>query len=145
MFSEERSIYSSNRGLGAGNDEGGRAVGLKRTRALLCCLEVLMFCSGNNLAFSPKRGNRYGQEGVLVELNIHRGVFPCIFTPKRGTVKNHATFNVDCPYGMFFRCAPFWRKNRGVYPFLAKPPKKNSRGLLHFTSKLVRQLRSDFW
>ena len=22
---------------------------------------------------------------------------------------------------MFFRCAPFWRKNRGVYPFLAKP------------------------
>ena len=24
---------------------------------------------------------------------------------------------------MFFRCAPFWRKNRGVYPFLAKPQK----------------------
>ena len=22
---------------------------------------------------------------------------------------------------MFFRCAPFWRKNREVYPFLAKP------------------------
>ena len=98
MFSEERSVYSSYRGLGAGNDEGGRAVGLKRTRALLCCLEVLMFCTGNNLAFSPKRVNRYGQEGVLVELNIHRRVFPCIFTPKRGTVKSHATFNVDCPY-----------------------------------------------
>ena len=26
---------------------------------------------------------------------------------------------------MFFRCAPFWRKNREVYPFLAKPQKIN--------------------
>ena len=99
MFSEERSVYSSNRGLDAENDEGGHAVGLKRTRALLYRLEVLLFCSGNNLVFSPKRGNLYGQEGVLVELNRHRGVFLCIFTPKRGTVKKHATFNVDCPYG----------------------------------------------
>ena len=78
MFSEERSVYSSIRGLGAGNDKGGRAVGLKRTRALLCCLEVLLFCSGNNLVFSPKWGNLYGEEGVLVELNRYRGVFPCI-------------------------------------------------------------------
>ena len=74
-------------------------MGLKRTRALLCCLEVLLFCSGSNLVFSPKRGNLYGEEGVLVELNRHnRGVIPCIFTPKRGTVSNHATFIVDCPY-----------------------------------------------
>ena len=87
MFSEERSVYSSIRGLGAGNDEGGRAVGLKRTRALLCCLEVLLFCSGNNLVFSPKRGNLYGEEGVLVELNRHRGVFPCIFYFKKGNSK----------------------------------------------------------
>ena len=99
MFSEERSVYSSIRGLGAGNDEGGRTVGLKRTRALLCFLEVLLFCSGINVVFSPKRGNLYGKEGVhVVELNRHRGVFPCIFTPKRGTVRNHATFIVDCPY-----------------------------------------------
>ena len=98
MFSEERSVYSSIRGLGAGNGEGGRTVGLKRTRALLCCLEVLLFCSGNNVVFSPKRGNLYGKEGVHVELNRHRGVFPCIFPPKRGTVRNHATFSVDCPY-----------------------------------------------
>ena len=94
-------------------------MGLKRTRALLCCLEVLLFCSGNNVVFSPKRGNLYGKEGVHVELDRHRGVFPCIFTPKRGTVRNHATFIVDCLY--VFRCAPFWRKNREVYPFLAKP------------------------
>ena len=97
MFSEERSVYSSIRSLGAGNDEDGRTVKLKRTRALLCFLEVLLFCSGNNVVFSPKRGNLYGKEGVHVELNRHRGVFPCIFTPKRGT-RNHATFIVDCPY-----------------------------------------------
>ena len=72
-------------------------MGLKRTRVLLCCLDVVLFCSGNNFVFSPKRGNPYGQEGVLVELNRHRGVFPCIFTPKRRTVKYHETFNVDCP------------------------------------------------
>ena len=70
--------------------------------------------------FSPKRGNLYGQEGVFVELNRHRGVFPCIFTPKRGTVRKHAAkFIVDVH--MFFRYAPFWRKNREVYPFLTKP------------------------
>ena len=73
-------------------------MGLKRTRALLCCLEVLLFFSGNNVGFSPKRGNLYGKEGVHVELNRHRGVFPCIFPPKRGTVRNHSTFGVDCPY-----------------------------------------------
>ena len=98
MFSEERSVYGSIRGLGAGNVEGGRTVGLKRTRALLCGLEVLLFCSGNNVVFSPKRDNLYGKEGVHVELNRHRGVFPCMFPPKRGTVRNHATFSVDCPY-----------------------------------------------
>ena len=72
-------------------------MGLKRARALLCCLEVLLFCFGNHV-FSPKRCNLYGEEGVLVEVKRHRGVFPCIFTPKRGTVRNHATFIVDCPY-----------------------------------------------
>ena len=54
-------------------------MGLKRNRALLSgCLEVLLFCSGNDLVYSPKRGidNLYGQEGVLVELNRHRGYSP---------------------------------------------------------------------
>ena len=84
MFSEERNVYySSIKGLCAGNDEGGRTVGLKRTRALLCCLEVLLFCSGNNVVFSPKRGNLYGKEGVHVELNRHRGVFP-VFLRQKG-------------------------------------------------------------
>ena len=85
MFSEERSVYSSSRGKGAGNDEGGRAVGLKRTRALLCWLEVvLQFRSGNNLVFSPKRGNLYGQEGVLVELNRHSGGYSPVFLRQKG-------------------------------------------------------------
>ena len=83
MFSEERSVYSSIRSLGAGNDEGGRAVRLKRTRALLCCLEVLLFCSGNNVVFSPKRGNLYSEEGVHVELNRHRG-YPPVFLRQKG-------------------------------------------------------------
>ena len=99
MFSEERSVYSSIRGLGAGNGEGGRTVGHKSLVVLPGSTAVLLFCSGNNVVFSPKRGNLYGKEGVHVELNRHRGVFPCIFPPKRGTVRNHATFSVDCPYG----------------------------------------------
>ena len=83
MFSEERSVYSSIRGLGAGNDEGGRTVGLKRTTALLCFLEVLLFCSGSNVVFSPKRGNLYGKEGVHVELNRHRRYSP-VFLRQKG-------------------------------------------------------------
>ena len=93
-------------------------MGLKRTGALLCCLEVLLFCFGNHV-FSPKRGNLYGEEGVLVELNRHRGVFPCIFTPKRGTVRNHATFIVDYPY--VFTCAPFGAKIGRYTPFWRSP------------------------
>ena len=81
----EASIASSIRGLGAGNGEGGRTVGLKRARAL-CCLEVLLFCSGNNAVFSPKRGNLYGKEGVHVELNRHRGI-PLYFFAKKGHSK----------------------------------------------------------
>ena len=86
MFSEEGSVYSSIRGLGAGNGEGGRTVGLKSTRALLCCLEVLLFCSGNNVVFSPKRGNLYGKEGVHAELYRHRGI-PLYFSAKKGHSK----------------------------------------------------------
>ena len=80
MFSEERRVYSSIIGLGAGNGEGGRTVGLKRTRALLCCLEVLLFCSGNNVVFTPKRGNLNGKEGVHVELNRHKGFVVVVFS-----------------------------------------------------------------
>ena len=89
MFSEERSVYSSIRGLGAGNDEGGRTDSGAEAHKSLVVLpgSTVLFCSGNNVVFSPKRGNLYGKEGVHVELNRHRGVFPCIFPPKRGTVK----------------------------------------------------------
>ena len=46
-----------------------------------------------------KRGNLYCQKGALVELNRHRvEVFLCVFPPKKGTVRNHAMFIVDCPY-----------------------------------------------
>ena len=38
------------------------------------------------------------QKGALVELIRHRGVFPFVFPPKRGTVRNHGMFIVDCPY-----------------------------------------------
>ena len=120
MFSEERSVYSSIRGLGAGKMKAV-AQWLKRNRALLSsCLEVLLFCSGNNLVFSPKRGNLYGQEGVLVELNRHEGI-PLYFYAKKGNSKK----SYDVVYCRLFipvrflgvplfgakigRYTPFWR------------------------------------
>ena len=63
--------------------------------------------------------SRIRQKGVLFELNKQRGVFPCIFPPKREKGINHTVFLYLVH--MCSRCVSFWRRNRGVYPFLVKP------------------------